>query len=137
MIAAAIAHATEARLDSATVGGNRAAVAEAAQVLGGVEGVTDIAGEPRERFSKEVCSVSLTGILDKRQAAIARDTDTAIERAQIAVEVHGQEGCGPAGDPVASIIRVDLKGSGIDVGKARSCARCDDSHGRERCGEQM
>ena len=119
---AVVAQPAQARGELGVVGGDRAAVAEGAEVLAGIEAPGDGVAMGAEALALIAGAMGLGGVLDDPQAMAAGDGEDGVQVGGLAVEVHRDQGAGAGGDGGRDACRVNVKGARVRLHRDRGGA---------------
>ena len=121
---------------AASRGDDRAAIAERAEILRGVETERARGAEGADRLPRARREMRLAAIFDERESLAAGERREGRHIRGLAVQVHRQQRRRPARDRLLGSSRVQREPLGIDVGKHRASARHDNRDRRVRGRER-
>ncbi len=101
------------------VGRDRPAVAEATQVLRGIEAPARQAAEAADRPALPARAVRLGGVLDQPQPAVLAQIERRVDIEWAAVEMHSDDPHGPPAEPFRDVFEIEVEAVRSNVGEDR------------------
>ncbi len=111
------------------VGAEEAAVADAAEVFRGIEGVSAEESEGAGAAVVRFCAEGLADVLDDGDAVGAGDGGDAIDLGKLSEEMNGHDGLGAVAEAGEGFVGIEVEGVGFDIDENRSRAEADDDVG--------